>query len=195
MSENNNLNNSKMGFTKDDAYKNLERVNFWIGNADSKISFVLAFIIALLGLLFTSSKTTDYIQKCVETVSTISIKMILPIASLLVLFFMLFYIFSGIKYLLKGLTASINIEEYKESGIIFKSNIFWGAILTKKFNEFNKELENQTEDMLLKDINSQTYINSIICNDKFKNYNKGIHNIEIAVICFIIFQVLSYIKV
>ena len=30
-------------FNKEDAYRTLERVNFWINNCDSKSSFILAF--------------------------------------------------------------------------------------------------------------------------------------------------------
>lgn len=192
--KNSNFNNiKKSDFSKDDAYKNLERVNNWISNVDNKISFALAFISALIGVFFTSNNIKD----CINIITDINSKhksIIISIISFIFAIMILLFALRSIWYLLKGLTAKFDIKKYKDKGIILDSNLFWGVIANKNFIEFNNKLEKLTETALLKDINSQTYINSVICNDKFTNYNAGLLNIKITVVFFIIFQLMGYIK-
>ena len=41
--------------TTDDKYKNLERVNFWVSNCDSKVSYLLTLQGIILTIIFTSN--------------------------------------------------------------------------------------------------------------------------------------------
>ena len=51
--------------TTDDKYKNLERVNFWVSNCDSKVSYLLTLQGIILTIIFTSS----YAGRLVVTLS------------------------------------------------------------------------------------------------------------------------------
>ena len=44
-------------FSKEDAYQALELTNSWTNNADTKISFVLAYIAVLIGFVFYNAGT------------------------------------------------------------------------------------------------------------------------------------------
>lgn len=46
--------NNKGSFEKNDYYLNLDRVNEWLKNADSKTSFILTFVGIFITLLFSN---------------------------------------------------------------------------------------------------------------------------------------------
>lgn len=50
-------NNDTNKYSKEDAYKTLELTNSWIGNVDTKSSLGLAFIVALLAIIFYNAGT------------------------------------------------------------------------------------------------------------------------------------------
>ncbi|APU87010.1 hypothetical protein [Clostridium botulinum] len=47
-------------YNREDAYKTLEIINLWIGNIDTKISFVLAFMAVLIGFIFTKGLPNSF---------------------------------------------------------------------------------------------------------------------------------------
>jgi hypothetical protein len=199
MADNNEIDNKEQvkGFTKEDAYKNLERVNYWLGNGDSKISFALAFIGILIGILFTSEEITEYVQNSISTIGSFSLKdfkMILSIIFILVFIAMFYFTVKGVIYLLRGLKASFDIEKYKQDKVVLDSKLFWAAISSKKFKDFHSNLSKLSDDELIKDINSQTYINSVICTKKYRNYNIGITNIKWAIILFVVLKIIIIFK-
>jgi hypothetical protein len=59
-------------FSKEDAYRALEITNSWINNADTKISFALAYMAVLIGFIFYNTGTIpnafqsflDAVHKC-----------------------------------------------------------------------------------------------------------------------------------
>ena len=50
-------NNDTNKYSKEDAYKALDLTNSWIGNVDTKASLGLAFIVALLAIIFYNAGT------------------------------------------------------------------------------------------------------------------------------------------
>lgn len=54
MVQNNNQQQQNIGsaFEKEDAYRSLEMVNTWISNLDTKVSFALALVGVLTGVIF-----------------------------------------------------------------------------------------------------------------------------------------------
>ena len=54
MAQNNNQQqqNTSSAFEKEDAYRSLEMVNTWINNLDTKVSFALALVGVLIGVIF-----------------------------------------------------------------------------------------------------------------------------------------------
>lgn len=86
------------------------------------------------------------------------------------------------------LIGKINNEKFKDIDLNTKSVIYFNNIANNtSFNQYKNRIINYTEDEFLNDIISQIYINSVICNLKFKNYNQGIYLSFIGFIGFIIF--------
>ena len=71
--------------------------------------------------------------------------------------------------------------------------MFYGSISKYNYEEFNKKIKNQTKQSNINDILSQVYINSKICNKKFKNYNIGLNMAMITIILLFIVKIFKII--
>lgn len=195
-------------YSKDDAYKTLDMVNMWIGNADSKISYSLTFIGVLLGFFLTTSKpinisevvnkTLIKIQEIFNqgiqlTLQSIELKDSISVIILVLICVFIFTSVIACIYLYKGIKGRIDPEIYKQNGLVTKSNIFWNSISNQKYVDFYKNIRDLDESNLMKDISSQIFINSKICTEKFENYNKGVKYIIISVIIFFVYTIIGFI--
>lgn len=61
-------------YTKEDLYKKLELVNYWISNIDSKISFILGFVGIFIGFIISKGTPDIFID-----ISNMAIKDILTL--------------------------------------------------------------------------------------------------------------------
>ena len=190
-----NRRNKNKVYSKDDAYKTLDITNMWIENVDSKISYALAFIGILLGFIITKDKPIDIGDTVVDILEKTSmflassnrvfnITIEKNILALVLLTALTTTAIISIIYLLIALKGNIGLDEYNEDGLNIESNIFWGSISKKRYIDFKNEVTNINENDLINDITSQIFINSKICNKKFKNYNNGIKYIIFTVIIF-----------
>jgi len=180
-------------FDKQDAYKNLERVNFWIGNSDTKTSFLLAFIGIIAGLSFSNSKFIEAIIIAIKELIiffgsiTIDLKALISFFLIVGIVLLIFFLILTLINLIAVITARIDPAEFENKDVIGNSNLFWGTIaLNNTFPDFSNLVNNMTEQDLFEDINSQTYINSMICKKKFLYYNKGIKWLKISAITAIV---------
>ena len=173
-------NNITDKYSKDDAYKVLELTNSWISNVDTKASFGLAFIVALLSIIFYNAGTTPAafqelivasIEKnitcCVIIKATVVMLMYLSCLASIILFFL-------------SIIGRINNNAAK------KSMLFFGTISSLSINDFKVKVLNMNDKDLTKDILEQAHINSCICAKKFSFYNKGLWTLLISVILFFI---------
>lgn len=185
-------------FSKDDCYKNLERVNFWIANVDTKTSFILALIGVVLGVFLTSSMTADALSKLIGYILKFHYKdpkAILIGLTLVLIVAFIWFLGKCVYYLLEALTATINTDDFMGQNFVSNSNLFFASISNKNFQEFNSGLRDITKEALLEDITCQTYINAKICTRKFQKYNMGIKKLKCALIIFLILtSVFSIIK-
>lgn len=192
-------NNSEKNFTKEDSYKNLDRINFWIQNADTKVSFVLAFVGVFLTLFFSSNAILSGFKSAKvflsnsfgtekEQISAFCSCLVILMVVLAIVSLVLFaiHLIRGINHMFSALTATVSAPEAE------KSNLFFGSIQKKRNDEFQKELAKLSVDELQRDINTQTHINSQIATKKFGYYNKGLVLIKRAFIFFIGFIVIVY---
>lgn len=182
---------------KEEALKTLERINTWIGNCDTKVSFALAFAGILIGGFFASSIITDSLKKFIDNLFDIGsfIQRGDPQFPIIVLAFIIlvaFVIFIGISIvsLFNAIKGKIDSSVYQQPGLTGESNLFFGTIQNKLFLDFKKSFEQQTEESLLNDLLSQVHINSSICNQKFKSYNKGVKYLVFSTISFILVNIL-----
>lgn len=183
-------------FNKEDSYRNLERVNFWISNCDTKASFILALAGIFLTVFFSSDLIKSSFKKILNEIlrlNAIDIKLIIISFIVIAIGTTLFFIIRCIFNLLNTLTAKINPTIFSEQSITANSFLFFGTIATRGFEGYKNGLDNLSELELVNDINSQTYINSKICSAKFSSYNKAIEDVKLAVFSFIVTSIFMFI--
>lgn len=185
--------NIQNGFDKDDAYKNLDRVNFWIANLDTKASFALAFIGIFLTVVFTSDFTYDNIKNLAEIIKKITVsdlKVVLVFATLISLGIFIVFLLLGAQRILNVLMPTIDTTQ--ESGVVNNSNLFYGNISTKSFIQFEQDVKSSSQESIINDIHSQTYINSKICANKTANLRKGIKYVCNSLMSFLVLILFLY---
>ncbi|MDE1397189.1 Pycsar system effector family protein [Bacillus licheniformis] len=188
MSEENKLSESEI---KEEAVQTLERINFWISNCDTKISFSLAFAGILLGGFFSSGIITGSLNKLMKGLKEIDkdtpyLKIqYLEITTIVLVVFIILMIVS-LTYLFRGKKGSIDTGVFNEADLSKDSILFFGTIQNKSFISFKNSVIEIKKDDLVNDYLSQVYINSKICNRKFTLYNKGVNWLIASTIVFII---------
>ena len=170
----------KNKFSKEDMYKNLEIINQWINNSDSKTSIVLGLVGILLTIIFTNStmvKTLlDIIKNLINNVS------FSDVLYLLLLGYTIFICFYGLWLLIRVLLPTLKMNK-KE----IKSYMYFGSVSNyATFKDFKDELENASDEDIIDDLLNQIYQNSIICNKKYINFINGIKYFLIGFVTTII---------
>jgi hypothetical protein len=183
-----------IGHTKEEVVNSLDRINFWIGNCDTKISFSLAFAGILLGGFFSSGIITGSLNKLEKKMIHIdNIKhpweMRLLEGTTLVLLAFIITMIITITYLFKALKGSIDSSVYSQPGLTTDSQIFFGTIANQSFQAFKQKVTTTTESDIHNDYLSQVFINSKICQRKFTLYNKGIQYLIISTVLFVILNI------
>jgi len=174
-----------MATNRNELEARLDRVNNWVNNCDQKSSILLA----IEGVVLTILCTSDYI-------SFIRQQLIFPIYNyyetgngmfsiintiqLFILAVMFILIFLSVFYSLQVIKGTIDTKLFKQSELTEKSLLHFSSISNKSFNEFKKDIVNQSEETVLNDLLSQIYINSSICDNKFKYHKKSVR-------CFCLF--------
>lgn len=179
---------------KDEKYQNLEIINSWINNADTKISYMLAFIGIIATIMFTNDTVVEAIKSYIDNLLTFTIKdfiNLISIGILILLAVLLFYISRSIYYLLNASTARIKDETKQKDSILFFGNI----ANNQNFEEFKQKVKNNSEQEIEDDILKQIYINSNICNKKFENYNKAIKDIRKALILLFVIIMVTFFSI
>jgi len=99
---------------------------------------------------------------------------------LFILAAMFILIFLSVFYSLQVIKGTTDTSLFKQPGLTEKSLLHFTSISNKSFNDFKRDVANQSEESMLNDLYSQIYINSSICDNKFKYHKK-------SVLCFCIF--------
>lgn len=164
----------------DEMERNLDRTNMWISNCDQKASFLLALVGVVITVIFTSGVTPRIIQTlvnpfidyCKDGVGSFcfwrTMDALLFISGLVL-------IFLSMSHLLLCLMAKTDYSKFQQPGMEQKSHLFFGHIASMTYDEFC-----HTDVDKYNDLRSQVYTNSVICNDKFKNYRKGAKAVFLA---------------
>ena len=161
-------NNDVNKYSKDDAFKTLEITNYWIGNADTKASLGLAFIVAMLSIILCSNGTMPVaFQNLSDAIEKDSVSCFTIIGALLVSILYLTCLISIIMFFL-AIRGRIQTNGTK------KSLFFFGTIAALPINDFKAKTIAMKDKELTKDILEQVHINSQICSIKFKFYNRGL---------------------
>lgn len=176
----------------DKSTKKLELINQWISNCDTKSSFILTFYGVVLTIIFTSNIGGEMIStfsfsktKEVNCESFINFILLLTTIAFFITSIVTFYqIYSTLK-------GRIDANFYKQNGLKTDSNIFFGSIASKTYDNFENESNNQDELTYLNDMNSQVFINANIASEKFKHYNKSVLWMFISLGIFLFYVILK----
>lgn len=162
-------------YNKDDAYKNLERINGWISNCDSKASVLIAVLGILIGCTSKIFESIKILKDLIEgnlQATTINITL-----TVFIIIFFLFYLFSIIVtvfHIVKTLYPKLDTKDFNEENLVDESILYFMNINNMGYKDFNKKTNIIDDKALLDDINSQCYINSCICSQKFIHVKKAI---------------------
>lgn len=156
----------------------------WTENCDTKASIVLAFIGVLVSVVFTSEFILDTIRGQIHNIitywrdgsGTFSILSTMMFVSLLgfVTFMSL-----GCYYSILSLKANIKCAD--------ESIIFFGRIALNTKEDYIEKVNKMTEEEFETDKLSQIHNCAVICDNKFKNYNKSMKYLSFGLLCFICF--------
>ncbi len=169
-----------------------DKIDTWISNCDSKVSFILTFLGVVVTIIFTS----DIGEKMFKTLSFSEEKICCGNSFLQYLEFACFLLFVG--FVIRSfyfsyftLVARIDTNTYKETGLITDSNLFFMTITDKDFSTYQTGLENLSDEKFFEDLNSQIYINSKIAKEKFQNYNKSLKSTMYSLLIFSFVLIIS----
>ncbi len=176
----------------DKSAKKLELINHWISNCDTKSSFILTFYGVVLTIIFTSNIGGEMINSFSFTkakeVNCESIGNFILLLTTITFFITSMVTFYQIYLTLKG---RVDTKVYQQNGLKTNSNIFFGSIASKTFENFENESNNEDGLPYLNDLNSQVFINANIVSQKFKHYNKSLLWMFISLGVFILYVIVK----
>ena len=182
--------------TTDDKYKNLDRVINWVSNCDSKVSYLLT----LQGIILTIIFTSNYASCITDTFSykfslaDFGWKSVFRFLEGVSLYSFLTLILVSLYNAYLTLRARLDPKIFKEKGLTTNSVLFFETIAKRKFVDFVTDQQNTTNtgtNQLDNDIDSQVFINSKICQLKFKHYNLTLKYCGIGFIVGLIYLILT----
>ena len=183
-----------MAVNKEDLFVILERNIGWIENCDLKASILLG----IFGVIVTICASTEFAQifkkvilHCFNNIN------FLTVFYLIILILLTGLSFIGILYLVLSLKATISPKDFNNRGLCDNSILFCSSIVNnnKNVEDYVSRIKNTNEDELTRDIISQIYICSLICDKKFKRYNLGLKKSLIGLICFILLIIIGFLLI
>lgn len=170
MTEKQNLTPDKI--SQEDITSILERTIGFINNCDGKSSILLGAYGAALAIVFSGDVVHSMISIFRTAIYHVSLGSILY---LLVTFAGLCLGILGLIFLVLVLVARLYNQEEAHVSIDADSKIYFGHIArNKNFQQYRDKLSGTTKEEYLNDLISQTYLNALVCNKKFRYYNRGL---------------------
>lgn len=161
---------------KEDAYKSLETIIGWIGNMDTKASFLLAYLAVLIGFVVSNGKPNLPLPSSVEFWYVVKVICVIALYCTLLISVALFF---------STLTARIKSKGNNES------LIFFGTIAGLPLEKYKSKVLYRSNENLITDVLEQIHINAEICTKKSKLYNAGIITTFLATILYVVCMLLS----
>ena len=178
-----------MNVTKDELYKQLEIIQNWVSNVDVKASIIIGIVGIFFGIIGTNNELQKNLFKSlkpIKDIANVDFSIILSIFFLICYILIAYFLFQILSSLLKVLIGRINPDVYEEEGLETSSLIFFGSIAKKRFKNYKDCVTDGNDNSQKNDLLSQIFINSKICDKKFKYYNKAIQNFKILLIIIIV---------
>lgn len=165
-------NDKKGSLNRADALDILDRTIGFINACDNKASIIFGGIGVVFAIVFSS----DGIQKILSIFDAVKkspsfcgigyLALLIVSSGVLVL---------GLVFLILVLIARSNLPMNETKNFDANSKIFFGHIANRKgYEQYKRAMLKASDEELLNDVLSQIYINSMICNKKYKYYNLGL---------------------
>lgn len=178
MAQNNNQQQENRVYTKEDAYQSLEIINTWISNIDTKVSFALAFVGVIIGMIL----GTD-IPKALKRVGEVSKLAELSgceiLAAVLVC---VLYIVSFLSVICFMLAIVARVKNLNSTSSIF----FFGSIGKMNLQNYKEKIKQLTDQQIIEDLEEQIHTNSKICSQKTRWYNIGTRFLMVTIVLWFI---------
>lgn len=145
-----------------------DNINSWINNIDNKISILLVFLVAILGYAFSIN----------DKIPVKSMQSLIIIVAIILLVF-------------SCLLCTFALKGRIKSKISYTSLLFFSSIAKMDRKEFFDRLSKTNEKQLTNDIKNQIYINSCICNKKFKLYNIALNCLIFAMFLILLAHIIN----
>ncbi|WP_238859610.1 Pycsar system effector family protein [Clostridium sp. YIM B02569] len=185
MDQQNNLYKIK----KEEALDILDRTIRFVNSCDSKASVVIGVSGVLLTILSSNERVTE-IKSIIKLAMGSGIWYGVLYLGILVCAVMVCVF--GIVKLLEVLFPKTNCDDLNQEGIELNSHIFFGGICKNPtYNQYKEKVMNYNEDEYLNDIISQIYLNSIICERKFKNFKVGVVATFLGLLSFLVVLIIG----
>lgn len=177
-----------------DLNKNLDRINEWIKNCDSKASIMIAVIGLFFTLLLNDSILT-LAQHIITFVfsNTHIFKIIYGIA---IIIFLLCLIL-GLTFLFFTLNPILNLDLKKENLDSSNSVYYFGSIANMSFSEYSRlsSQASKNPEIQIESLKQQIFINSHIATKKYQSFKKGLYFSFLGLLGLIIFVLLGAVLV
>ena len=174
-------------YSKEDIYKNLDNINNWINNCDTKASILLGLNGVILSIIFTNNRfLNEYASIFKKLFNGINFSDVLYIGFTI---YSIVILVIGLYKLIMVLLPTLKINSIYSK----PSHTYFGDIAGfNSDSEFKISICKQNFEDVLDDLLSQVYINSVICNNKFNNFKTGLKYSLIGFILIIILFVLGF---
>lgn len=182
--------------TTEDKYKNLERVNFWVANCDSKVSYLLTLQGIILTIIFTSSYAKRLIVTLTYklTFNNFVWDTFFRFIEGVSLYSFIVLILISLYNVNLTLRARLDPKILQEPGLVTNSVLFFESIANRSFINFQTDQQTTTNvnsTLRDNDIDSQVFINSKICQLKFKHYNLTLKYCKLSLVVGLLYLMMT----
>lgn len=181
MAQKNNQQQEEKAYSKEDAFRSLEMINMWISNIDTKVSFALALVGVIVGMIL-----GDGLPNSLQRVGEVSRLAELNGGEILaaVLVCLLYTVsFSTVMCFMFSIVP--RVKNLNNSSSVF----FFGSIGKMSLQNYKDRVRQMTEKQIIDDLKEQIHTNSKICSQKTKWYNIGTKFLFVTIILWFVSMV------
>lgn len=174
---------------KDNLLERLDRLLDWIKSCDTKASIGITGVGIFLTIFLSEQSLTGIKQIILAATREINFSNLIYL--LLILIAVISVIYGGFN-LISVLVPRLNSYASKISGTRSNSFYYFGSIANNDYDSFKQKILNESEDDEIEDLLSQIYINSKICDVKFRFYKTGIIYSFSGIVALILLYVIGF---
>ena len=170
-------------YCKEDAYRTLDRINFWLNSFDTKAYYLLV-IFGVVGTIIFTNNFLDNVNLC----NWSSRNNFVNIIYLLLYIMIILSFITSLYYLVRCIRPRSESPIKKDNITIFH----YRYIAENMDHDKILNIEKLTDKEIVKTINNQIYVCSIICVKKESNLKHAINFMVCFTVSFLLFEVIKH---